>query len=179
MVRWECDGKDKTVSLSAVDMSSVALADGSDSASSTFEDDCCVTLDHSYLPAHFRCLADLLFRQVMKQLSCNVCQTVGVLSESLKNNWGLMNPSIGSVNVIRHKHCISCSSMQRFSCQPHSPVWHVQKTCSFLVTVLLKLKMAIDSHHFCIRLLAVSSFHKQWQYHTATLLQSILMSLGT
>ena len=107
--------QDETVSLSAVDMSSVVPADGSDTASSPSEDVYSVILDHSYLPTHFGGLTEkalvyvggFVVRQVMKQLSCSVCHLVSdavsaSFSESyhlltLKKNGGLMIPAVGTV----------------------------------------------------------------------------------
>lgn len=48
----------ETVSLSAVDMSSVVLTDDSDTASTLFEDVCSVTVEHIYLPTHSRALTE-------------------------------------------------------------------------------------------------------------------------
>ena len=119
--------QDDTVSLAAVDMSSVVPAEDSDIASSPFENVASMVLDHSYLPTSFGQLtenalvyiAGFVVRKVIRQLSCDVCCNSLVCEAvpasfcdsyhllTLKNNGGLLIPSIGIVKVIRAaQHCI-------------------------------------------------------------------------
>ena len=123
--------QDDTVSLAAVDMSSVVPAEDSDIASSPYENVASLVLDHSYLPTIFGQLtenalvyiAGFVVRKVMRQLSCDVCFNSLVCEAvpasfcdsyhllTLKNNRDLLIPSIGTVKVIRAaEHCIRRST---------------------------------------------------------------------
>lgn len=179
--------QDDTVSLSAVDMSSVVPAAEADTASSPFECGVSVLLDHTYLPTGFGCLtenayiAGFVVRQVMKQLSCDVCRNSLVCEAvpasfcesyhllTLKNKGGLMIPSKGAVKVIRTaEHCIRGAS--NISSAAHqctvSLVNRVVKADIGSENVfdlgdhIVETQDGINNHNYSLISLVVSSFHK-------------------
>lgn len=109
---------DNIVSLSAVEMSSV---ESIEEHPSPFANIPALVSDHSYLPTRFGGLvenaivyiAGFVVRKVLRQLSCNVCRCSLVREAlpasfdknyhllTLKNNGGLVIPSLGTVQVLR------------------------------------------------------------------------------
>ena len=107
---------DNTVSLSAVEMSSAETAE---EHPSPFANISALVSDHSYLPTRFGGLvenalvyiAGFVVRQILRKLSCAVCRWSLVRDAvpssfdknfhllTLKNNGGLVIPSLGSVKV--------------------------------------------------------------------------------
>lgn len=107
---------DETVSLSAVEMSTVESVE---EFPSPFANISALVSDHSYLPTRFGGLvenavvyvAGFVVRKVLHRLSCNVCRWSLVRDAvpasfdknfhllTLKNNGGLVIPSLGTVKV--------------------------------------------------------------------------------
>ena len=108
--------QDNCVSLSAVEMSSAETAE---EHPSPFANISALVSDHSYLPTRFGGLvenalvyiAGFVVRQILRKLSCAVCRWSLVRDAvpssfdknfhllTLKNNGGLVIPSLGTVKV--------------------------------------------------------------------------------
>ncbi|XP_048031076.1 uncharacterized protein LOC125258223 [Megalobrama amblycephala] len=185
--------QDETVSLSAVEMSSLAV-DESEELPSPFTNVSALVCDHSYLPTRFGSLVDnalvyisgFVMRQILRKLPCGVCRASLVADAvpgsfdpnyhllTLKNNGGLMIPSEGTVKVVR-----SAEQFIRQSCSgkavrlPLISQFVRAEIGSEDVFVLKEhiqeTQFGIDNHHFSLLSLVVSVFHKLRMDHIAKL----------
>ncbi|KAL2099437.1 hypothetical protein ACEWY4_005917 [Coilia grayii] len=177
---------DNIVSLSAVEMSSVEAVE---EHPSPFANISAIVSDHSYLPTQFGGLvenalvyiAGFVVKQIFRKLSCNVCRWSLVRDAvpasvdgnfhllTLKNNGGLVIPSLGTVKVIRvSEKVIRQSRAPKVAAVLHIVRGEIGTEDVFrLGEHIEETQFGIDNHHSDLLSSVVSVFHKIRLHHTA------------
>lgn len=181
--------QDDTVSLSAVEMSSVGTEE---ELPPPFVNFAAVMADHSYLPTRFGALVDnalvyisgFVVRQILRSLSCDVCRASLVRDAIppchdenyhllvLNNNGGLMIPSVGVVKVVRAAERVIRQGHSGLAPQG-SVVLHMVREVLGTGDVFLlgehisDTQFGIDNHHSNLVKLVVSAFLKIRMHHIA------------
>ncbi|KAM4548031.1 uncharacterized protein PAE49_016458 [Odontesthes bonariensis] len=190
---------DNTVALSAVEMSS---AESIEQHPSPFVNIPALVSDHSYLPPRFGGLVEnaliyiarFVVRKVLHQLSCDVCRwSLEAVPDSgetnyhlltLKNNSGLVIPSLGTVKVLR--------AAERVIRQ--APPTQTLKLTNLLLLVrgeigtedvfmlgdhIEETHFGIDNHSFDLLSLMLSAFLKISMHHIAKMASTELQKGST